>query len=172
MTGDVVGDAYSLPVFIHQTTTTADNTCVWAMLNAGSTLSCRITDLDLNVILAGVAAIGDTVALGYSIQKFTVAVPAGGTALTVALHDVTNAASVVTNARFAAAGVTMTNAVYTPPLAQIMVPQTATAAVSPFRLQRGGREIVLAPGEGLAILLEGTAAAGQHIVGGITWVEV
>lgn len=172
VTGDAIGDAYSARVFIHQTAGTADNTCVWAMLNAGATLSVRISSIDLAVAYCGVAAIGDTVLAGYSLHKFTTAVPGGGTAEAVALHDVTNAASVVTNIRSAAAGLTMTNSVYGAPIANVMTTLGLAGSVASFSLARGGREIVLAPGEGFAILLEGTAAAGLHIVGGVTWVEV
>lgn len=143
------------------------------MLNpVGATLSARITDLDLVAAYAGLAATGDTVLKGYSIEKFTTAVPAGGTELTVQKYDTDNATSTINNARFAAGGVTMTNAVYSGPLANVMTPVTATASVTPLPMKRGGHEIVLAPGEGLAILLEGAAAAGLHIVGSIGWVEI
>jgi hypothetical protein len=173
VTGDVVGQAYSLPVFIHQTTTTADNTCVWAMQNVGSaTKKCYITNIDIDVCFAGTAGTGDTVLKGYSLEKFTTAIPAGGSDLTVIPHNTLNAATGVTVAMFAAAGLTMTNGVFSGPIANLMVPVDAVNAVAQFSLARGGREIVLAAGEGLCLLLEGTALGGLQPVGTVTWTEV
>lgn len=163
------GPAYSLPVNILQTGTTAVDTAVWSMRNAAASgKNVFIEKLRLAVSFHGTAA-GST--NSYYLCRFDTATPSSGSALTVVKMDSVSPTSAVTDARFVDTGLTVTSVAFGAALHYLNNPISVTSGRRWDEIDLYFQPFVLAPGEGLAIRLGATAVVGQGISGSIQWRE-
>jgi hypothetical protein len=163
---------YALPISLKLTAGAAGLT-IWAMRNsatAATTVHIRRIDIGLSYTTTVATTISR-----FSLVRFSGATPTGGTSLTVILADTTFAATAVTDARFAVAGLTTTGITFeTTPMAELILPEQVASNV-PFSFNMAEFEdypfaIVLQPGEGFAIRTLATQNLGE-LQGSILWEE-
>lgn len=157
---------YSFGYGILPTGLTAAGTAILTMRNAAASTKTVYVE-KITFIPAFFIASALTLS-GYSLFKFSGATPTGGTAIAVASLDSNNAATQVTDVRSAAGGLTVTGVTFQQSIDALFIPN-AQGAGAPIVWE--DHAIVLAPGEGLAILLGVAAVTGQFISGHITWSE-
>lgn len=142
-------------------------TTFWTMRNlSGGTIKVYITKLEMKVGFSGVAAATRSI---YEIVRFTTATPTGGSTLVAIKKDNAQAASVVTDIRFSAAGLTVTGAVFETPWH--LIGHTNQVTIDHNQDISFDDGLVLGPGEGLAIRANTTLVAGSYLIGSIRWQE-
>lgn len=158
---------YSLPISIRQSAGTAAGTIVWSMRN--NSLSPKIIMIErINLVMSFDAGTPLTRAsLRYELVRFNTATPTGGTSISPTMMDSNAPATLVTDARFADTGLSVTGVVFENSFASIGCPASDGASSSYSR----DIPIKLAAGEGLAIRLNVAAVVGQGLFGEIIWSE-
>lgn len=158
---------YSLPVGIRQSTATTAGTTVWSMRNnSGSPKIVMIERISLLMSFDAGTPLTRT-SLRYELVRFNTATPSGGTSVSPTMMDSDAPATLVTDARYADTGLTVTSVVFENPFASVGCPASDGASVNYLR----DIPIKLAAGEGLAIRLNVAAMAGQGLFGEIIWSE-
>ena len=154
---------------IRQTATTVAAAMVWSMRNASaSTKNVYIQKIVYQISFDNPTPALVFATLRYQFQRFSTATPTGGTAQTVLELDNSNAATQVTDVRVLNTGLTTTGVVLGEVSLITGVPQVQGSTNSAVIDNIG---LMLAPGEGLAIILNQTAAIGQSLNGCIVWSE-
>lgn len=157
------------PVTIDQTAATAANATVWSMRNAsGSTKTCLIDSICLQATYDDATPLGRQT-IKYALVRFSTATPTAGTAETVIKGDTTNSATVVTDVRFLATGLTTTGVAFETAFQYLAIPIVSGGPSTQFNFEDA---LSLAPGEGLAIRLFTTAIDGLSLTGRVGWWEL
>lgn len=162
-------------------------TTYWTMKNTasggGKTAYIRAMSLNIALIVNSATATTAGVRNALEFERFTGTTPTAGTAIAAIKRRTADAtATVVTDIRFAAGGVTTTGVSFDIPflITQVVTPtiNAVNQGVAAFATQQldytnGGEEgrIALAPGEGLAIRASGAVNAGLSLYGSIWWDE-
>lgn len=148
-------------------TTLTAATMYWAMRNNGSK-DVRIKAIDLALMFSGTAAASRS---AYELVRFSGANPTGGTSVAAVKGDnVDDANSVVTDIRFAPAGLTAAGISFeTNAIAVIGHINQLTANI--VHHLDFDEDLVLAPGEGLALRSQTAIIAGSAVNGCVKWSE-
>lgn len=154
----------------------SNTTAVFAMRAAADATRRAYIERVWMEILWSSTAVADSI-MGYYFARFRTATHSGGVALTPVPRKYGSGATpeVITDARWVAAGTALvdTSVVYEAPIGRLALPvnQAFGRAEREWDL-RGGREIELAPGEGLAICISSpTAHIGAVLNAEVTFLE-
>jgi hypothetical protein len=159
---------YSAPIRIRQSAATASGATVWSMrLTAAATSNVYIERIYLQISFDAGTPLGRAL-LAYDLERFSAATPTAGTAVTVVQMDSSDDVTEVTDVRFLDTGLTTTGLSFGTPFVTVGIPASDGATSTYFRQNIGFK---LAPGEGLAIRLNGAAVIGQDLCGEIVWSE-
>lgn len=158
---------YSLPISLRQSANTGAGTTVWSMRNnAASPKIVMIERINLAMSFDAGTPLSRS-SLRYELVRFNTATPTGGTSISPILMDSNAPATLVTDARYAVTGLSVTDVVFENPFASIGCPASDGASSNYSR----DIPIKLAAGEGLAIRLTVAAVTGQGLFGEVIWSE-
>jgi hypothetical protein len=158
------------PIAVRQTAATAATAVVWAMRNTDVTKSVRVRKVYVSCGFDGAA---EATTQDYQVCKFDTATPTGGTAVVPVPKTTTMPASCVTDARVLDTGLTKGSMSVKNPMTDFGV-QRQVGARGHFETKDEGpdrEEIILAPGEGLCIVLALVSVIGDSIRGFVEWAE-
>lgn len=155
---------YSLSVNLVPSTLT-DGTTYFTMRNNGTKVI-RIHHLLALLSFTGTPAATRSL---YSLQRFTVATPSGGTAVTPVIRDSANAVASGAEARFAAGGVTTTGVTFGSVFMLLGHASSAADVVISPPLEHA--PLVLRPSEGLAVRANGAVISGSIMTLNLAWRE-
>lgn len=172
---------YYLPIAVRQTAATASTAVVWEILNPPSSLRrVHLRRLFVNVMFDGTSAASQS---QYQLSRFRSTTPAAGSAQTVVKQIVSDATvgkdSVVTS-RFLDTGLTVAGIAVDAPGASFGAPRTQGASCQ-YNMDYPAAEavgdtlkgqLVLEPGDGLALVLGVAAVIGDGIQGWVEWDEM
>jgi len=163
--------AYSAPLFCaNAASDRAADLTIWAMRNTSATKSCIITHL--HAALTAAVAAGRGARGGMVFARFSTATPTGGTALAAVPNATGQAASAVTDVRYAEAGLTVTSVVFEGPFSSLGVGAGLDATASVDVIDPSF-PITLAPGQGLCVRSYGGGyLTGCGLDGTVSWYEV
>lgn len=160
---------YSAVFTMDFTGATAANATVFSMRNAAaSTRNVYIERLYFMMNWDAGSTLGRTLQY-YLLQRFSAATPTTGTAVTAGKYDSSDAASQVTDIRYAQGGLTTTSVSFDTNALGIFGHGSTEAEVATYIKE--GVAIKLAAGEGLCIRLGVASVDGQQIVGEVIWSE-
>lgn len=162
---------YSTVFTLQQSAATAVNSSVFSMRNAAAatktaiieSVNCRMGFNPTNPVTRTQQT--------YIFQRFSAATPTGGTALTAAQGDSSDAASQVTDIRFLDTGLTTTGVTFVANNIAAMACDTTQGTNCDEHIVMAPTAIRLAPGEGLVVRLGVVAVIGTAIQCNIAWRE-
>lgn len=157
---------YSLSVNLVPSTLN-DGTTYFTMRNNGTNVI-RIHHLLALLSFTGTPAATRSL---YSLQRFTVATPSGGTAVTPVIRDSANAVASGAVARFAAGGVTTTGVTFETNGVLMLLGHASSAADVVISPPLEHAPLVLRPSEGLAVRANGAMISGSIMTLNLAWRE-
>ena len=158
---------YSLPINLRQSAATSAGTTVFSMRNnSASPKMIMIESINLSMSFDAGTPLSRA-SLRYELVRFNTATPTGGTSISPIMMDSNAPSTLVTDARFADTGLSVTSVVFENPFASIGCPASDGA----YSKYSRDIPIKLGAGEGLAIRLTVPAVIGQGLFGEIIWSE-
>lgn len=156
---------------LQQTAGTAANGTVFAMRNAAaSTKTAIIENISCRMGFNATNPITRT-QQNYIFQRFSVATPTGGTALTAGIGNSSDGASQVTDIRFLDTGLTTTGVTFVANNLGMMACDTTQGITCSSPVLNNPSAWSLIPGEGLAVRLGVVAVTGQTVSCNLAWRE-